>query len=158
MNNDFLLDELLKDYKPKRIPRDFINQLFEKFGNKLQDFNFIKNKNDFLTMKLGGTIKAINKSTEELSFSGILLKTYINKKNQYIALISYFNKSKVISLNFDKYYIFYKEHIQIIRNNDNEYYKKLLENIFISENDKQLYDNNIMGFKNYNIDQYIKKK
>jgi hypothetical protein len=95
-----------------------INYLQNKYKKELENYNYITSINN---IKLGGYIRYIN-YTDELKWGGILKKIIDNK---YLLLVNMSNN--IIKINFDKNYIFYKNHKTY---NDN------IRDLFITSLDK----------------------
>jgi hypothetical protein len=85
---------------------NIINELFNKYSQYLQDYEFI---DDINNLKLGGYIRYIN-SNKEFRFGGILLKIK-NKENILNTRLLLKNTTNNLwEINFINNFIFYKKH------------------------------------------------
>lgn len=153
-SNDPVLDYLLKDYKPKELSQSKLELLKDKYKTELNDYEYIKNTEDFINLKKGGLIRCINKSNEKISKAGILMKIFLNNKKQNVGLIVPCNKMfKGWYITFERNYVFYRPCNQILKNNVHEYYKSMIESCFVNQDDKHLYEEST-EFKDYGLDYY----
>jgi hypothetical protein len=98
-NNNKMIDELLQD--------DYINVLIDKYN--LQKYNYIDDIRVFSLLPLKGSMKYINKYTNELKNGGLLIKIYKNKNNNWCGIIKKIT-GKCYHVLFKNNYIFYLEH------------------------------------------------
>jgi len=101
------LESLLKEREePKNI--EYTNVIKNKYGEELEDFNYIHNLEDFKNLKNGGIIKSVRLDTGELRKGGILIK--IEKlNNKWYALIGSINKKIFWRIYFNSNYIYYRK-------------------------------------------------
>jgi hypothetical protein len=83
--------------------------LQKKYENELTDYTFINNLGEFSTLELKGSIRYINKYSEELKYGGLLIKIY-NKEftDNWYAMLKKPN-NKRYNIPFHNNYIFYKK-------------------------------------------------
>jgi hypothetical protein len=152
--NDPILDYLLKDYKPKQLSQNKLDELKQKYKTELADYEYIKSPEEFVNLKKGGIVRCINKSNEKISKAGILMKIIYNNKKQNVGLLVPCNKMfKGWYITFERNYVFYKPPSQTLKNNIHEHYKSMIESCFINPNDKHLYEES-SEFKDYGLDYY----
>jgi hypothetical protein len=86
-----------------------LDNLQKKYKNELLDYNLINSLAEFSTLQLKGTIRYINKYSEQLRYGGLLIKIY-NKKftDDWYAIILKPN-NKRYNVPFNNNYIFYKK-------------------------------------------------
>ena len=82
------LDILLKNYNPKADGLIKYKEWKEKYLDELLDFKYIHSIDDFKNLNLGGVIKVITLSNEELKKGGILVKIATDTKNKLYALLT----------------------------------------------------------------------
>jgi hypothetical protein len=116
------VDNIITQKKWEEENKKHINMLKDKYNKELDIYNYI---NSIDELKLGGYIRYIN-NNDELRWGGILKKIINNK----FLIIS--NKSNdLITISFDKNYIFYRNHVT---------YDDSIRDLFITSLDK--WDNN----------------
>jgi hypothetical protein len=91
----------------KLITNDYINVLIEKFN--LEKYKYIDNVIDFSLLTLRGSLKYINKYTQELKNGGLLVKIYKKDNLKWHGIIKKPN-NKTYHISFDSNYIFYISH------------------------------------------------
>jgi hypothetical protein len=101
INNNKMIDELFDDY---------INVLIDKYN--LHDYKYIDDVVLFSLLPMRGSMKYINRYTNDMKKGGLLIKIYI-KNNKYYGIIK--KNDKKYHVSFNNNHIFYKEHIT--RNN-----------------------------------------
>ena len=95
-NNNKMVDTLLDDY---------INILISKYN--LEKYKYIDDVKLFSLLPLRGSLKYINKYTNELRQGGLLIKIY-KKNNKWYGIIKKMNNRKY-HVSFANNYIFYIE-------------------------------------------------
>ena len=95
--NNKMIDELLDDY---------INLLIKNFN--LEKYQYIDDIRVFSLLPLKGSLKYINKYTNELRTGGLLIKIY-QKNNKWYGIIKKVNEKRY-HVSFSNNYIFYLEH------------------------------------------------
>lgn len=80
--------------------------LKNKYIDQLKDYNYIS-CNDISKMKMGGFIRYIN-IQDDIYWGGMIVKI-INKKIEKMKLCLKNSKNQIWTINFQKYYIFYKK-------------------------------------------------
>jgi hypothetical protein len=96
--NNNMIDEFIKD--------DYINELIKKYN--LDKYQYIDDVRIFSLLPLRGSLKYINKYTNELRNGGLLIKIY-QKDNKWFGIIKKINDRKY-HVSFKTNYIFYLEH------------------------------------------------
>jgi hypothetical protein len=96
--NNKMIDELLVD--------DYINVLIKQYN--LEKYTYIDDIRVFSLLPLRGSLKYINKYTNELRNGGLLIKIY-QKNSKWYGIIKKINGRK-FHVSFSSNYIFYLEH------------------------------------------------
>jgi len=151
------LDILLKNYNPKADGLIKYKEWKEKYLDELLDFKYIHTIDDFKKLNLGGVIKVITLSNEELKKGGILVKISTDTKNKLYALLSIPNKKYIWKIYFNNSYIFYRPPYNSYINDDKtEAFKNMMDK-FVSKEEINQYttedsrDNKLNDlFKRYN--------
>jgi hypothetical protein len=112
------VDNIISQSKWEENRVTHINKLKQKYKKELEKYNYI---NSIDELKLGGYIRYINYN-DELRWGGIL-KKILNNKYLILANIS----NDIITINIDKNYIFYRNHVT---------YDDSIRDLFISSLDK----------------------
>jgi hypothetical protein len=120
--NNKMIDELLKD--------DYIYELIKKYN--LEKYTYIDDVIVFSLLPLKGSLKYINKYTNELRKGGLLIKIY-QKENKWYGIIKKLN-GRIYHVSFNTNYIFYIEH-----RTKNQKMRETLE-LFITDINKGIYD------------------
>ena len=97
-DNNKMIDELLTD--------DYINVLINKYN--LEKYTYIDDIRVFSLLSLKGSMKYINKYSNELRNGGLLIKIY-NKNNNWYGIIKKIS-GQYYHVSFKNNYIFYLEH------------------------------------------------
>jgi len=84
-----------------------VTQLKKNYNNELEDYNFIKDINEFNNIDKGGYIRYFNLN-DEFKWGGILIKKIKNNEMDLMVLCNSGCNRFVVS--FQKNYIFYKKH------------------------------------------------
>jgi len=84
-----------------------INNLYKKYSEELEDYKYIKNIEDYNTIKPGGYIRYFDLN-DNLKWGGIFLKKYIYDEFNMMLLCN--SNSKTFNISFEKNMIFYKNH------------------------------------------------
>ena len=99
-NNNKMVDELLKD--------DYINELIKKYN--LEKYKYIDDVRLFSLLTLKGSMKYINRYSNELRNGGLLIKIYKKKENNNWYGIIKKISNRYYHVSFKNNYIFYLEH------------------------------------------------
>jgi hypothetical protein len=84
-----------------------INNLYKKYSEELEDYNYIKNIEDFNNIKTGGYIRYFDLN-DNLRWGGIYLKKYNYKEFNMMLLCN--SNSQAFNISFEKNTVFYKNH------------------------------------------------
>ena len=91
----------------KLINDDYIDTLIKEYN--LEKYTYIDDLRVFSLLPLRGSIKYINKYTNELRNGGLLIKIYKKNDNKWFGIVKKLSGKK-FHFTFDKNYIFYIEH------------------------------------------------
>ncbi len=95
----------IDDIINKLSPNDAINDLIKKY--ELYDYKYIETVEDFSVLPLTGSLRYINKYTQELRYGGLLIKIY-EKNSKWYGIIKKVSGKKY-HISFNSNYIFYIE-------------------------------------------------
>jgi hypothetical protein len=95
----------IDDIINKLSPNDAINDLIKKY--ELYDYKNIETVEDFSVLPLTGSLRYINKYTQELRYGGLLIKIY-EKNDKWYGIIKKMSGKKY-HISFNSNYIFYIE-------------------------------------------------
>jgi hypothetical protein len=95
----------IDDIINKLSPNDAINDLIKKY--ELYDYKYIETVEDFSVLHLTGSLRYINKYTQELRYGGLLIKIY-EKNTKWYGIIKKMSGKKY-HISFNSNYIFYIE-------------------------------------------------
>jgi len=121
--NNIFIDTTIED--------KFIN-ILTKYKYELDGYKYIEHIGDFACLPLKGSLRYINKFSQELRYGGLLIKIY-EKNGNYFAMVKKMN-GKIYHVSYNNNFIFYIK-------NSNESFRDSLS-LFISEYDKGLYNIN----------------
>jgi hypothetical protein len=108
-NDKEFLNKLLENHNPKSDGISKAKEWKKKFKEDLIDFTYIHTIDEFIKLGLGGVMKIITLSNEDLKKGGILVKISKDiKNNKWFALLSIPKKRYIWKVYFDTNYIFYR--------------------------------------------------
>ena len=84
-----------------------IENLIKANKKNLEDYNLIKELEDYNNIKLGGYVRYID-NDDNIKWGGILLKKYKNNNMDYMIIAN--SNRKILTVSFHKNIIFYKTH------------------------------------------------
>jgi hypothetical protein len=84
-----------------------VNNFIKNYSDELEDYEYVKDINNYNKMKLGGYVRYFNLN-EELKWGGILIKK-IKQNDMDLMVLSNTNCQRFV-VSFQKNYIFYKHH------------------------------------------------
>jgi len=133
------LNKLLENYDPKADGLNKYKEWKKKYYDELLDFKYIHTKEDFEKLTLGGVIKIISLSNEELKSGGVLVKKGIDKQKRLFCLLSIPKKNYIWKVYFNYNYIFYRPHFNAYINDDKTDAFKNMLNKFVSKEEAEHY-------------------
>jgi hypothetical protein len=133
------LNKLLQNYDPKADGLKKYKDWKKKYSDDLLDFKYIHTKQEFQKLTLGGVVKVISLSNEELKSGGILVKIATDNKKKLYGLLSIPKKNYIWKVYFDYNYIFYRMHYNSYINDDKtDAFKNMLSK-FVSKEEINQY-------------------
>jgi len=133
------LNKLLENYDPKSDGLLKYKEWKKKYSDELVDFKYIHSKEEFQKLTLGGVIRVISLSNEELKAGGILVKIGIDDKKKLYGLLSIPKKNYIWKVYFNYNYIFYRMHYNSYINDDKtDAFKNVLSK-FVSKDEIEQY-------------------
>ena len=133
------LNKLLQNYDPKADGLVKYKEWKRKYSDELLDFKYIHTKEDFQKLTLGGVVRVISLSNEELKSGGILVKIGIDNKKKLYGLLSIPKKNYIWKIYFNYNYIFYRTHYNSYINDDKtDAFKNILSK-FLSKDEVEQY-------------------
>nr|QFG74477.1 MAG: hypothetical protein [Megaviridae environmental sample] len=108
-------EKKIDDFLLQIIPQQEWNNTFYKnlfklkkqYNDELEDYNFVKNIDDYKRLKLGGYIRYFNLD-DNFRWGGILVKKY--KSNEFHLMVIKNINNKISIVSFENNIIFYKNH------------------------------------------------
>ena len=152
------LNKLLQNYDPKSDGLLKYKEWKKKYSDELVDFKYIHTKEEFQKLTLGGVIRVISLSNEELKAGGILVKIGIDNKNKLFGLLSIPKKNYIWKVYFNYNYIFYRMHYNSYINDDKtDAFRNVLSK-FVSKDEIEQYttEDTRDAKLNYLINRYKK--
>lgn len=110
------IENFINNYKTQDQWEDeqyqIVKQLIDENEKELEDYNYVKDLNNYNKIKKGGYVRYFN-SNYELKWGGVLIKKVIDKKKEMtLHLMILMNSNGERNLvSFEKNYIFYKKHM-----------------------------------------------
>jgi len=133
------LDKLLESYDPKAEGLIKYKNWKKKYNEELIDFSYVQTLEEFKTLSLGGVIKVITLSNEELKKGGIVVKIDKDQKNKWFALLSVPKMRYIWKINFDNNYVFYRRPYNVYISDDStEAFKNIMDK-FVNKDEIALY-------------------